>query len=136
MTRTYRQRLLWPGIVFVLVGSLVLLHAATLVFACTADLAGPGVAAGTRPRAGWQVDVGSSGDGRLTVTLADASGHPIDDASVSVRVAGRDVPMRGGEHGRYAGEAAGGPTARVRVERRGTAWTFDRPVRPVREGTP
>jgi hypothetical protein len=136
------KRLLWPGILFVLMGSLVLLHAATLALAAGGPRLAGDRGGAARPRAGWMVDLGAEpqGDGttRIVLVLGDAGARPIADAAVTLRIAKIDVALAHTGLGRYETALAGiGPVAapcRVQVSRNGCTWSFDRSL--TRRGGP
>jgi hypothetical protein len=135
-------RMLWPGIVFVLVGSLVVLHAATLVYAVSARPGAPGPATTARPRAGWVVAVGRAPDrdgGGILVELADAGGSPIRDAAVSLAVAtSAPAPLACDAPGRFRSAVAvpPGTAVRVVVRRSERVYSFDRVVQAAAEAAP
>jgi hypothetical protein len=66
------------------------------------------------------------------VEVRDAGGRALDGARIAVRVRDRDVELAADGPGRFASAPMQldevPPTVRVRVTRRGRAWTFDRPL--------
>lgn len=123
------KRILWPGIVFVLIGALVTLDVVTMVVAGVTPVV-TSSRRDARPRAGWTVELSAAG-GVLAVHLADAGGSPIDDAAVRVHGEAIDAELDHVGAGRYeatlARPAAWRP-CRVEVDREGHTWTFDRVV--------
>ena len=123
------RRFMWPGIIFVLVGALVALHAATLVYAVSSHPGEAGPASTARPRAGWSVSLSAPHSQGVVVDIADAGGSPLADARVSVVVpASGETSLALAAPGRFTGaiRAAAGMPVRVVVHQGGHIYSFDR----------